>query len=457
LIPINTGKYGTNAMFVVLDSDQKCVSVFDIPSNSKTKIGFLFDDLDIIPRQKTNIQLKFNDLGSSFEGKAVVSVIQKEAGIKWVSQETIAKRINRNISIRNWQNWFNSNHENITYSDHVKYSGTAVFANTGNPVPDSTILFAYLQKNLVGYETTVVDRGRFQFSFYYDFFGEDQFFLTASYKGRLLSDVKIDWDGEPTPLVHGSFTDLKTPFSSIYFDYRSKLSIIENSYKFSDETKALFEKNTNLNYAFEEEFLGADVTINVRDYVVFPTMVDLIKEIVPNLIFRSNKNKESVRVIFSNNVIKPVDDPLYIINGRMTKSTSYFLSLKPSEVLSIKVAKDIYKLNALGQIGKNGIVYVQTKDFVEPNDSIAFPYYKVSGLSTTKVSYDNAAFLDARIPFFKSTVYWNPLLLIQNGRINLDIGFTDDVGPILIRVDGVSHDGVAFSEQHEMTVKFKRQ
>jgi hypothetical protein len=445
-----------NTIFVLLDSNLKCISVYQLP-NKNTKAQISFNELNFKTRKDVEVQLHVARGDSPFTvGKASATIVQKDASLlNWKGLDQISDETNRVESSINWQNWFNASQTNVKFLDHIQYSGTALFSDTNQPVPDSTILFAYLQKHLIGYETATKQHGRFRLSFYYDFYGNDSIFLTASYKGKFLNNVKIDWDNEVLPKEKGVLINLNAPLNCTYFVHKTNLALIQNSYRFFGLDKNLKNAVKNPNYSFEEEFLGADVSVNVRDYVAFPTMVDLVREIVPNLIHRVSKGKEILRVVFSDNTIKPTDDPLYIINGKMTKSTSYFLSLKASDVISIKVAKDIFKLSGLGQIGRNGIVYVQTREVKHAIDPVNFPYYKVSGFSDIQFSKRSVLQQSGRNPAFEPSVYWASQVDIKNNTANLKFQLTDYVGPIIIKIDGVTEDGDAFTEQREVNVVFK--
>jgi hypothetical protein len=104
--------------------------------------------------------------------------------------------------------------------------------------------------------------------------------------------------------------------------------------------------------------------------VLFPTIEELIREIVPSMFIRKSGKRIIVRVSLLSPLIS-TQDPVYIIDGIATKNSEFFLSLDPSEIVTIKLINDSKKLLPLGLLGKNGIVIVKTKsgDRREPLDS----------------------------------------------------------------------------------------
>jgi hypothetical protein len=233
--------------------------------------------------------------------------------------------------------------------------------------------------------------------------------------------------------------------------------LINESYSFygkKAEQKIFLD---NPNKEFEDEFMGADITINVADYLVFPTMEDMVHEIVPFLLHRVIKGKKAIRVIFSNPSFKPTGDPLYIIDGKMTKSTEYFLSIKPTDVLTIKVEKDINKISRLGMLGKNGIVYVQTKKEVAAKEKLGEEDYVVAGL-VSPLKERSPINLKSRQPDFRSTLYWNPQIKTDaNGEAIISFQLSDDVGKMKINISGITEAGHTITGEKLFDVRFKRQ
>lgn len=337
-------------------------------------------------------------------------------------------------------------------------TGKAVYKTTGEPVPDSTVLTVYLQKHFMGYEALVEKDGRFDLAFLFDFYGKDDLFYVAEHRGKLLKDVVINWTDESISLPPGK-PWIESETTDPYGAFRAKSQLIVPSYSFftaSSEKKS--DVLVNPNAEFEDEFMGADVSVNIEDYVVFPTMEELIREVIPSLQHRRMRGNSTVRVVYSVPSILPTGDPVYIIDGVMTKRTDFFLSLKPADILIVKIEKDLSKLTRLGAIGKNGIVYVQTKkkeiaEQLRRENSITPIQGLNKPIARKNLSYEGTN--DPRKPDFRSTVYWDPSVKTDaSGEATIGFYVGDDVGPIQIRINGFTEDGRPFSAVHELTVNF---
>lgn len=341
----------------------------------------------------------------------------------------------------------------------VHKKGRAVFKTTRMPVPDSTLISVYLQRHFIGYEAVTTKNGAFDLAFLFDFFGKDEMFFMAEFKGELLKDVALEWEDE-IPGVFPSETPWEeTTQPDALSAFAAKNKLVSSSYRFFSQER-LAKKNAlaNPNAEFEDEFMGADVTVNVEDYVVFPTMEELIREVIPSLQHRRVRGNSTVRVVFSIPSILPTGDPVYIIDGVMTKNSDFFLSLRPVDILTVKIEKELSKLTRLGAIGKNGIVYVQTKkqdtserlravNSIVPIQGLNKPVDKKWPIYGGEVNW--------RMPDFRSSVYWNPSVKADaTGEATVAFFLGDDVGPVEISVQGFTEDGRPFSFTEVVQVNF---
>ena len=253
---------------------------------------------------------------------------------------------------------------------------------------------------------------------------------------------------------------VETEQSDPYGEYKLKKKVIDKSFTFfTTPDKKIDEKIANPNIEFEDELGGVDVNIKVDDFLVFPTMSDLIHEVIGGLQTRSGTaGKPTVRVVFIRNTytVIPKGDPLYIIDGIFTKNTDFFLGLNPEDIYTIKLVNKENKLQRFGGLGKYGIVLVQTKKSVAKQvieNSTMFP---VSGLSP-EVEFKTPFYSgvnSSRKPDLRSSIYWSPKVSASsNGKARLKFYASDDAAPILIEVFGFTNDGRFFSAQKTIGVK----
>ncbi|MEQ8304592.1 MAG: hypothetical protein RIB47_14450 [Cyclobacteriaceae bacterium] len=337
-------------------------------------------------------------------------------------------------------------------------SGKALFKESRSPVPDSTLITIFLQNRMVGYEAYVGKDGDFNLPFIYDFEGSDRAFYKMEFKKRQKENEYII---EPDIAIASGFQpgdNVETDRIDPYGEYVLKKRIIDNSFSFFRAPKNNVNSSSfNPNAEFEDELGGSDISIAVDDYLVFPTMADLIHEVIRGLQTRIANGKPTVRVVFlrGSYTVIPTGDPLYIIDGVLTNNTDFFLSLNPEDILTIKIVNQEQKLNRIGNLGKFGVVMVQTKKSIERQvieNSTIFP---ISGL-TREIKF-TAPFYSgndiSRIPDLRSTIFWDGDATLIAGKSTLHKFYaSDDAVPLKILIRGITSSGYPFSAEKVILV-----
>lgn len=430
-------------------------------------------------RIKVKLDVVVNDeQGTPVSGEFVVKAINRNLLAKETDKQTTENMVeivggfsslnerqldNRMITFMGFHPWeqvlqqHDSQNKMYPFRTILNVHGKMRFKNSGELVPDSTVVMVYLQKHFMGYES-IVKNGRLDINFLFNFYGRDDLFYTAEYKGEELTDIVLELEND-TPMLGTATALMESAISDTLAQFASKSKLIYSSYQFYDTQKhAQPVTLENPNVDFEDEFMGADVTVNVEDFLVFPTMEELIREVIPALQHRKVKGRNIVRVVFSKPSIYPTGDPLYIIDGVMTKNTPFLLSLRPSDIITLKVERDLSKITRLGAIGKNGIVYVHTK---KQDTAIRLrqmnTMVEVQGLNKPIEAWkkNERADSDWHRPDFRSTVYWNPVVKTDaSGEATLIFYLGDDVGPVDIYIDGITQDGKPFSLKEAINVQF---
>jgi hypothetical protein len=253
---------------------------------------------------------------------------------------------------------------------------------------------------------------------------------------------------------------LENEKANSYADFVNRKKLVDRSYNFYGNAEALAKSSSseNLNKDFEDELTGVDYSVKVDEYVVFPTMEELIREVVPSLLHRKVRGNSIVRVVLPDGAI-PNENPLIIIDGIMTKNINYFLQLKPADLISIKVVRTINKLNRFGTLGRNGIVLVQTKGIDHTKLKNENTLISVKGLNKPipfRVT-SHTILSDQRIPDFRSTLYWNPAVISNpRGESVINFSASDDVGNFLISVQGITSDGKPFAQLDSIKIIFNK-
>jgi hypothetical protein len=444
-------------------------------------------DVSIVPAKQSfdtrdnisiDVQLKDSD-GKPVEGEFSISILN-DALFDHRRQNSFADELNISMSGNNffidrskadWESsldhfliakgealhWKNilspARRTDIPFVNWIQKSGVVYIGDSLVPAPDHTKVKFFLQRDTWHYETFTLNNGRINLNLS-DFYGSDEFFYVAeTRKRKQIQNVRVKWDDRSIELPAAP-TSRVLASPDPYGTFSSKKRVIDRSFKFFG-TGVISNQATDVITTFENEIMGADISVKLERYTEFQSMAELLREVVPSLFHRKTGSKNSVRV----NLVEPMmanasGGPVYIIDGIATTNVDFFMSLNPSELVDIKIVKSPKKLLPFGIMGKNGIVIVHSKkgNLREPLDD---PAKIVEGLSKPIpfATIGHAAGGDSNIPDFRSTIYWNGSIKTDtSGRATIRFSSSDDVGNFRINVDGITTAGTAFSATSLITV-----
>lgn len=327
--------------------------------------------------------------------------------------------------------------------------GEVYFEDTTKPVPLATIVNCFLMKSRLSFEGGVDENGIVELVFL-DFNGKDEMFFYAEHEGKELNNVRIRW-------INNEVKHAPAPASSEvgrvdgYSSFIEKKRSIDRSFNFF---AAPARDTTALVVPLDAEFKNLGTIINLHDYMIFPTMSETIRELLPRLAHRKVNGKNVVKLNLSEINLKVLGDPLYIIDGVVTKNTDYFLSLVPDDLISIRIVFDSEELKRFMPVSRNGIVVVKTKKGVAGNNlkEILSP---IDGL-TQAISFSRPTTAEIsrnQKPDFRSTIYWAPLVKTDAaGRHGFSFVTSDDTGRMRIKVKGLVN-GQVFSVERDFFVR----
>jgi hypothetical protein len=274
-----------------------------------------------------------------------------------------------------------------------------------------------------------------------DIYGVDNLFYIAEYGGEEIPGAKIVWEDEPIELpAPPSFKE--TNEGDAYGIFAANKRMIDKAFDFDGAAGPEKHKEIERNESeLENRLHGADIAIRVDDYVSFATMDEMIREIIPALKVRKLKGREIVQMGLQQGI--PESEPLYIIDGVATKDTPFFLSLKPVDLLTVKLITNPAKLATLGLMSRSGIVIIETKS---GNARLPFdPSRFVEGINRP-ISFKQPIHNNTRRPDFRSTIYWDPTVKTDaNGKALVEFECSDDLNGVNVRIDGTTTDGRPFS------------
>lgn len=202
------------------------------------------------------------------------------------------------------------------------------------------------------------------------------------------------------------------------------------------------------------KLLAPDRDFTVPDYKPFPDMYNFFKEVAGELRVRVKKDNYSAQLYNAPNQRFFAENPLYIVDGKLTRDDNFINKLSPSEVRYLAfyyVGSDLRR--NFPALGNNGVVQIETlrpltKFPAEDADDI-FP---VNGLQPV-ASFPLRDAADSDVPAL------SPVLLWQTGRASgvetLALPATDDFGRYQVIVVARDKNGRLRSASQEFTVSVK--
>ena len=419
--------------------------------NANVAVSVFEDDLFTSEPTQNNIRSYFNLCSEVPEGCHVKLTNPKDIDLFMITQPW--KRFD----------WKNIMKRTILNSFHIdtklSVSGKAYFADTGEPVPDSTKLLFLMKKDLMNYETTTLDNGQFHFPLLLDFAGTCQVFYQAFLNDTKLKNVKIElYENESSETIR---KPVEENMRDTYHQFcRDKKEVTDAFMSTQDIT---VPQPDNWTTQILTSVKGEDQSINLRDYLMFPTLKETIHEVIPNLKARSGKNDDFVRMTIFDQDQEVKDqyrgtkeDPIYIIDGVLTENTPYFLSIRPEDIVSVKIINAQKKLSQLG-LEQNGIVLIETSIPDNPkkvpnSESI----FTINGFNEkSKFSMVQSPMQTPRIPDIRSCLFWHPQVKISGEkRVSFSFQTPDNTGTYKIVVDGITSSGKPVHQEKIFKVVF---
>lgn len=338
----------------------------------------------------------------------------------------------------------NQNRPDYSLSTLIQKTGRASDKEKNSPLPDGTQIIFFLQKDETFYQSITSSNGLFTLNIL-DIYVDDELFYTAeSPDGKAIENLSIEWLKNENSTVQKATSAKEIIQVDPYADYANKVKLIEKSYSiFTSEIAEEATNDSNGISTFEKSYFEADDLIKFEEYKIFPTMTELIKEVINPLRTVTYEGEKQVKIKSLNKSVA-TGQPVYIIDGIATKNTEFFLALKTNDLVSMKIFRNSKKLARLGFIGKNGIVMVQTKsgnsrEKLDTNNLIQ-GLNKPLNFEIRKKNPSNTN------PDFRSTVYWNPSVRTDfNGKTIIEFYTTDDTSPLLIQIDGFTSERIPFT------------
>lgn len=200
--------------------------------------------------------------------------------------------------------------------------------------------------------------------------------------------------------------------------------------------------------------------IEINDYIQFPNMVEIIREIVPGVIIRKKKDRYKMRLLNRDSKLYYKHEPFYVVDGIPVFDNRIVLNMDTAEVKTIEVLRSTDRLEDYGPLALGGAIIVHTRNgnFIAPNLSGSLrTTYK--GFTPQKEFYSPKYEVKNKsitIPDFRNTIYWNPQVKVrEDGKAQVSFYTSDEINAFEIVVEGISADGKPGYAKAFYEVKFQ--
>ncbi len=190
----------------------------------------------------------------------------------------------------------------------------------------------------------------------------------------------------------------------------------------------------------------SDYEVDVPDFAIQGTLLDLFKEILAPLKFRrAGEGKQRARMIYETDEGSHFynSKTKFIVNDQVTRDGNFIANIPIQEVEYITIYHDLEKVRKhFGPIGTGGIVVIEMKDktYSLP-DEICLPDRLIQGLQQG-IQYPIEVSTTAIEPQIKSTLFWSPFAETDTeGELEFEFTTSDDLSDFEIIAVAVNPEG----------------
>lgn len=249
---------------------------------------------------------------------------------------------------------------------------------------------------------------------------------------------------------------LQNPFSKEITSRKFESVYLPPTYKSSIRARHIHMQTHNIYWNAENNKIAASVidstdfydrvdnTYILDNYTRFPTMEEVMREFIPEVIVRKQDNNFIFRIVKEPQEIH-MDNPLVLINNIPVFDINKIIEYNPLLVKRIDIIKDGFILE--GEILLKGVINYRTytNSLEEVNLDPAVTVIDYEGLQLPRIFYspmygDNVH--DQSKPDFRNLLFWEPAINISGTESKEITFYTSDLpGKYIGVIQGVSNNG----------------
>ena len=177
----------------------------------------------------------------------------------------------------------------------------------------------------------------------------------------------------------------------------------------------------------------------LADYLEFPGLEEVFREIIPYVRTRNRDNKKTFVVYNAGTNLVLGPDPLVMLNGQVVEDAGELLRVPEKEVEYVDVVAR--RFHAGDQV-YDGVVNVVCFDprYLLPS-TVNSQQVLLEGYADSLEPGEGKPAMNENEPDLRSTLLWKSILAGDPGQLKLEFSLPMDGGSYFIRIDGVSPSG----------------
>jgi hypothetical protein len=196
----------------------------------------------------------------------------------------------------------------------------------------------------------------------------------------------------------------------------------------------------------KRDFYGApDDIIHMSSYIELTSLKEVIKEILPGVSTVKKNDKTRFRLINKNQSMAFDNDPLVLIDGVPVNDIEKIININSREIERIDVLTSRYFIS---DIVLDGILHFVSKSgnlhVIDFDRSVYRLQYELPQSAKEFYSpvYSSDTARNSRIPDFRNTLYWQPMLHTdKTGNASIEFYSSDESADYSIVIEGIASDG----------------
>lgn len=281
-----------------------------------------------------------------------------------------------------------------------------VVDHAGGVISEGSTVSFYLFQDDLTFSVPVRKGGEFSFPLLRPFESQGVFFRVMR-NGKKIRHSKIELFDDCHLKLGSAPEAYAGKTSTEYGRYAAQTRLINKSYRY------FLTDRSNATKSFAYDSPAADHVVLIEKYEQFKSMGELIRNVVP-MVKCIDGQDPKVRIFLKDKAYYAEDDPVFIIDGRMTDNLSYVLSLDPATIKEISVMRSDRYLRRFGDLGLNGVLFIRTTGFPEEIDA-------ANTLYVTGVDRPIKQILDLQepaesAPWLRSSLLWQPFPDLDDGH-----------------------------------------